>query len=92
MKKNKKIKSILIFLVVLYLVYTFVRQQITINNMEKELMDRQNKYDQLVDKNLNLKDELELSKSDSYLEKLARERLGLIKRGEIPVINNGNNK
>jgi len=29
-----------------------------------------------------------MSKTDMYIEELARERLELIKKGEIPVINN----
>lgn len=41
-------------------------------------------------KNLELKDEVKMSKSDSYIEKLARERLGLIKEGETPVIDSSN--
>jgi cell division protein FtsB len=92
MKSNKKIKTILIIIILLYVGYTFARQQFIMSNMKKELTVKQNKYSQLQSKNLNLKDELELSKTDAYLEKLARERLGLIKKGEIPVVNNGNNK
>ncbi|MCS4481924.1 septum formation initiator family protein [Clostridium botulinum] len=39
-------------------------------------------------KNQKLQDEVKLSKSKDYIEKLARERLRLIKKGETPVINN----
>lgn len=92
MKGKIKIKKLLVIVILLYVGYIFARQQITMNNMKKELTAKQNKYNQLTDKNLNLKDELELSKTDAYMEKLARERLGLIKKGEIPVVNNGNNK
>jgi Septum formation initiator. len=92
MKGKKKLRPFLVIVILLYISYIFVRQQITMNNMKKELAEKQNKYNQLTDKNLNLKDELELSKTDAYMEKLARERLGLIKKGEIPVVNNGNNK
>lgn len=92
MKGKIKIKRLLVIVILLYVGYVFARQQITMNNMQKELTAKQNKYNQLTDKNLNLKDELELSKTDAYMEKLARERLGLVKKGEIPVVNNGNNK
>lgn len=44
----------------------------------------------VMDKNQKLKDEVKLSKSDSYIEKLARERLGLVKPGETPVIDSSN--
>lgn len=92
MKSRKNIKTMLIIAILLYVGYIFVHQQIIMSNMKNELAAKQNKYNQLQSKNLNLKDELELSKTDAYLEKLARERLGLIKKGEIPVVNNGNSK
>jgi cell division protein FtsB len=44
----------------------------------------------VMEKNQKLKDEVKLSKSDSYIEKLARERLGLVKPGETPVIDSSN--
>lgn len=42
------------------------------------------------EKNQKLQDEIKMSKSDAYIEKLARERLGLIKEGETPVIDSKN--
>ncbi|MFA6940735.1 MAG: septum formation initiator family protein [Clostridiaceae bacterium] len=92
MKSKLKIKTLLVIVILLYVGYIFVRQQVIMNNMKTELTAKQNKYNQLVGKNLNLKDEVELSKTDAYMEKLARERLGLVRKGEIPVVNNGNNK
>jgi cell division protein FtsB len=44
----------------------------------------------VLEKNQKLKDEVKMSKSDFYIEKLARERLGLIKPGETPVIDSSN--
>lgn len=91
MKGKKKVKILLIVAILAYISCIFIRQQKTMYNMNKELREKQSKYNQLVNKNLSLKDEVEMSKTDAYIEKLARERLGLIKNGEIPVINNGNN-
>lgn len=45
-------------------------------------------YNRLKEENKELQDEVELSKTDKYIEKLAREKLGLIKEGETPVIDN----
>jgi cell division protein FtsB len=44
----------------------------------------------VLEKNQKLKDEVKMSKTDSYIEKLARERLGLLKPGETPVIDSSN--
>lgn len=46
----------------------------------------------LKEENIKLQDEIELSKTDKYIEKLAREKLGLIKDGETPVIDESVNK
>lgn len=41
-------------------------------------------------KNQKLQEEVKMSNSNVYIEKLAREKLGLIKQGETPVIDNKN--
>ena len=41
----------------------------------------------LKNKNAQLQEEVEFSKTDAYLERMTRERLGYIKPGEVPVLN-----
>ncbi|MBP1743387.1 MAG: dihydroorotate dehydrogenase [Firmicutes bacterium] len=59
----------------------------TINRQIEQLEQEEQS---VLDKNQELKDEVKMSKSDSYIEKLARERLGLVKPGETPVIDSSN--
>jgi len=59
-------------------------------SIQKQINLAQQEEQTVKTKNLELKDEVKMSKSDSYIEKLARERLGLIKEGETPVIDSSN--
>ena len=81
-------KKLLFFLLFIYAGYIFVNQQIIIGNIKKQVIQRQTELENLQEKNQKLQDEVKMSKSDSYIEKLAREKLNLIKEGEIPVISN----
>lgn len=88
MKKNVNFKKLLFFLLFIYAGYIFVNQQIIIGNIKKQVIQRKAELENLQEKNQKLQDEVKMSKSDSYIEKLAREKLNLIKEGEIPVISN----
>ncbi|SFC66864.1 FtsB family cell division protein [Clostridium uliginosum] len=72
-------------------VFSYVRQQLTMGRIEKELNDKQYQLEEITKKNERLQDEVEKINTGSgqYLEKLARERLGMIKPGE-KVVNSGN--
>ena len=83
---NKKFKKIIIFLAIIYVGYIFVNQQLTMKRIEALTKEKQKEIEVLKNKNQRLQDELKMSKTDMYIEKLAREKLGLIKPGETPVI------
>ncbi|MFC0904717.1 septum formation initiator family protein [Clostridium sp. MT-14] len=88
MKIKVKWKNIFFLLLVLYIGYIFVSQQITMQNIKKQIVERKTEEQKLKVKNQKLQDEIKMSASDIYIEKLAREKLGLIKQGETPVIDN----
>lgn len=90
MKKFFKPKKILYVLLIGYICYIFANQQITMNRIKKQVADKQLQEQKIKEKNEKLQDEVKMSKTDNYVEKLARERLGLIKEGETPVINTKN--
>lgn len=64
----------------------FVSQQIRLSNQASEIEEYTSKLQQEQDKNNKLQDEIKMSTDSSYIEKLAREKLGLIRQGESPVI------
>ena len=90
MKVRIKWKKIFFLLIILYAVYIFVSQQITMYNIKKQINERKVEEIRMKQKNQKLQDEVKMSTSDAYIEKLAREKLGLINEGETPVIDKNN--
>jgi cell division protein FtsB len=76
-------KSIIAGLIILFSI-SYIRQSLTMNRIQKEIDSKQLQVDEIKNKNARLQEEVEKINSDSadYLEKLARERLGMIKPGE----------
>ena len=91
MKKKLIVKKLVIIGFVIFFVCSYVRQFITMNRIKQEISDKQTQLEEIEQKNERLQDEVDKINSDSedYLEKLARERLGMIKPGE-KVVNSEN--
>lgn len=87
MKKKFRFKRIIFIAVLLYVSYILIGTQISIAKINSEIKVRNQELSKSKDKNLKLQDEIKMSKTDAYIEKLARERLQMIKEGETPVIN-----
>lgn len=84
MEKKLILKKIIIAGCIVFFVFGYLRQSVTMNRIQKEIDSKQLQLDEVKQKNERLQDEVEKINSDSsdYLEKLARERLGMIKPGE----------
>lgn len=82
MKRFMKKKSILCAVVVAYVVYTFVNQTITMHSQQKEIVRYNQELQRVKDDNQKLQDDINISGTEAYIEKLARERLGLAKYDE----------
>ncbi|WP_461207193.1 FtsB family cell division protein [Clostridium sp. DL1XJH146] len=87
MKFKFKIKKLLVIILVVYLGYTYISQQILINNKKTLLNDSKIELSEMEIENQNLIDEVKMSNTYRYVEILAREKLGLIKEGETVVVN-----
>jgi len=87
MRKKKKFsfKNIVIVIATLYVGYIVISTQISMNKIKSEIKVRQQEFAKVKEKNQKLQDEVNMSKTEAYYEKLARERLGLIKPGKAPV-------
>ena len=88
MKKKLNLGRLFIALFMIYSCYALITQQLIINNIKVQSENEKQLLLKLKEKNQKLQDEVKMSKTDMYIEKLARERLELVKIGEIPVINN----
>ena len=84
MKKKLILKRIIIIGFVIFFAVSYIRQSLTMSRIQKEISSKQLQLDEIKQKNERLQDEVEKINSNSpdYLEKLARERLGMIKPGE----------
>ena len=82
---RKKITLRGIVIIVLFLVFGFnvVKQTIAIKRINNDIAEKSEQLNEKKEENRKLQAELERVQSNyDYLEKLARERLGLIKEGE----------
>lgn len=74
-----------------YFIYVLGGQQMDLQAIQKEKETARQKLEQLQQVNANLNDERSKLSKPSYIEKIAREELGLVKPGEIPYIPAGKN-
>lgn len=91
MKKNRKKKKvglvrIIFFAILLYIVVIMINQSKLMNELEGKRMVLQKEIDVLEDEIEDLNTELEDSDSLEFVEKVAREELGMVKPREIIVI------
>jgi len=85
MKKKVNLKSLIVVVLIIYACYIFINQQITMRRFNKEIFAKKQELLKLKEKNQKLQDEVNMTKTDMYIEKLARER-NFIKKDEIPVV------
>ena len=93
---SKKVIYIIIFVVFIIFGLTFIKvynNYQEINNLANRLDSLENEIQLAEKENQELKDYLANIEDDEYVEKIAREKLGLVKPGEmliIPVIEDDN--
>ncbi len=78
-------KAMIYLLIIVIIVFTFqlINNMRKVNKMENELNKLQQQVQKEIDRNEELKEEIERVKSHDYIEKVARDELGLVKPGEI---------
>ena len=90
MKKNKKIcKKILITVIGVYVVFTLVNQQRTLNEYSKESQKKTQKIEEEKENKEELAKKKEDVNSPEFIEKTAREMLDMYYPNERVYVNNG---
>ena len=74
------------FAVAGYFIYLLVGQHGQLNAIEAESKAAQQRLEQVTKLNSTLTEEKKQLNNPTYVEKLAREELGLVKPGEVPYI------
>jgi len=77
---------VLLILAVGYFSYTAVQQQLCLNAIAKEQMTVEVRLNQAKKINEELRQEKNNLEKPDYIEKVAREELGMTKKGEMPYI------
>ena len=83
MKKRLTINKVIIIVIFAVFIFSLIRQGVALKRIKENLSVERQNLNQLKEENEKLQAEVESAQSDyEYIEKLARERLGLIKDGE----------
>lgn len=83
---RSKLPLIVAVLLFGYLAASFTSQFSKLSAMQKEIANIEMQVQELKDKNTSLRKELQLVQSDAFIEKTARDKLGLVKPGETRVV------
>lgn len=87
MKKNVNLKGIIVVLIIGVFSISLVKQVTVLRRIKNDIAIQTKELEELKEKNVKLQAELDRAQSNNdYLEKLARERLGLIKEGEQQIL------
>ena len=79
----KKLKKILFFAFIAYVAFTFFQQQVALEKLNNRYRDLKNKEAAVMKENKYLNELLHQINSESFIENEARQKLGLVKKGEI---------
>ena len=77
-------KPIYLFIIILILILTFLPSYTRFCNLRQKSRELEEKIKELEKENLALREEREnLEKNPFYIEKVAREKMGVVKKGEV---------
>ncbi len=80
---RSKIVWVIILILALYIIFLFSDKYARILQLKEDIKELESEIQNLKAKNESLAEEIELLKSDKYIEKIAREELGLAKPNDI---------
>lgn len=83
---KNKLPLLLVIVFLGFLIFSYGGHLNQLYTMEQELDKIQAQVEELRKKNIELREQLERVKSKDYVERVAREKLGLIHEGEILVV------
>lgn len=91
-KKRIKIRYIIFITIIIYGTSTFINQQGMIKELEKKKTIREEKIGQLNEEIQRVQEKIQYSHTPEYLEKIARDELGMVKPEETIFIDKSKNK
>ena len=90
MRTGFRLKNWIFLLLLTLLVISVVRQQVTMNRINKEIQTSKAQLEEVSNINETLSIEASKVQSGEYLEMIARKELNMIKSGESTAVNSNN--
>lgn len=81
-KKKFKVRHLLFLFFLIYVVSTLILQQFKIVDLARQEEQLEVRMKEVMEQRENLKKEISLLHTDKYIERVARDELGLVKPGE----------
>jgi cell division protein DivIC len=82
-KKRKKKKIMFWLFILLFFGIFFAKEQFMLHQLGDVKKQNQDNLNFVTEQNVQLQNQVKLTKRSDYIENLAREKLGLVKPGEI---------
>ncbi len=86
MKIGKVALRVLLALFIGLIFFTLYRQQVMMANIEKNIARQEQELEKVMEENEKLTNLVDSTSTEDYTIRSARSRLGLLRPGEIPVI------
>lgn len=90
-KKKARFKSLIIAAIVCIVSVVLIRQQIELNSYNKKISELNTEIKTEEKRTKEIEKKAELYASDDYIEKVARDELGLVKPDEKVFVDSGSN-
>ncbi|QCX33756.1 septum formation initiator family protein [Caloramator sp. E03] len=88
----KRRELVIIICILVFFGAIFIKQQIIINRLNREYKQFDDQLSKIKMQNEQLSEQFNIMKREDYIEKLARDKLGLVKPGEILFIDRNKKK
>lgn len=83
---RSRLPAVVLSLLLVYLVISFCSQFSKLSIMQRDVSSIQQQVQEMQQKNAALREDLRQAQSDAYIEKTAREKIGLVKAGETRIV------
>lgn len=84
--KRKRFLYLMVFLLVVYFTLSFSRSFMAIRRVNEDLYMTKSRVEEMRKRNKELEKEILQLHTHAYIERLAREQLGLVREGEISIV------
>ncbi len=82
----EKFLNYILFIFVLFLFFSLIRGVFKLSDSDKKIKEAEHRLRELEEEKKDLESKLSMIESEDYLEKQVRDKLGLVREGEIVVI------